>query len=113
MPSNPRIAIGHHLERLNQGGTKEVANEQLKQNGECYTLENAIPVLGVNLRWFQRSGLKLDEDLKFSEKVRTSIPIERRSKKTIDRPVFTVFNRKVGGKCIGSYGSLEKWPTIS
>jgi len=35
--------------------------------------------------------LKLHEDLKFSEKVRISVPIEWRSKKTIDRSVFTVF----------------------
>jgi len=51
--------------------------------------------------------------LKFSEKIHNkNIPIEWRSKKIIDRPLFPAFNRKIGGKYIGSYGSLEKWPTI-
>jgi len=63
------------------------------------------------LRWFQRGWLKLDEDLNFSEKVQNK-SIEWRSKKTIDRLVFTVINREVGGKCIGSHESLKKWPTI-
>jgi len=68
------------------------------------------------LRWFQRGRLKLglDEDLKFSIRFRfrISVPTEWRSQKTIDRPVSTVFNRKVGENCIGSSGNLEKWPTI-
>jgi len=79
-----------------------------------YCESSLIPNPGVKtLRWFQRGRLKLDEDLKFLEnRFRISIPIEWRSKKTIDRPVFTVINRKIGGKCICSHGSLEKWPTI-
>jgi len=48
----------------------------------------------------------------FQRRFSISVPIEWRSKKTTDRSVFTVLNRKVGGKCIGSYGSSEKWPTI-
>jgi len=62
----------------------------------------------VGLTWFQRGTIKLDEDLKFSEKVQKSVPIEWRSTKTIDCSVFTVFSRKVGGKCIGPNGSFKK-----
>ena len=77
-----------------------------------YCESSLIPNPGVKtLRWFQRGRLKLDEDLKFSEKVQNKYT-QWRSKKTIDRPVFTVINRKIGGKCICSHGSLEKWPTI-
>jgi len=37
-----------------------------------------------------------------------TVPIEWRSMETIDRSVSTVFNRKVGGKSIGSYGNFGK-----
>jgi len=48
---------------------------------------------------------------------RISLLIEWRSKKKIDRFVSTAFYCKVGGKYIGSYGSMEKlrqicWITV-
>jgi len=43
----------------------------------------------------------------FQNRFRISVPIEWQSKKTIDQTVFIVFSGKVGGKRIGSYGSLE------
>jgi len=53
--------------------------------------------LNVDLRLFQRDRRKLDEDLKFSVNVQNkcTVPIEWRSKKTMDRPVFALFNRTV------------------
>ena len=63
----------------------------------------------IQLRWFQRGSLIIDEDLRdFQKRFRLIAPIEWRSKKTIDRSVFVVINRKVGGKCTGSYRNLEK-----
>jgi len=37
------------------------------------------------------------------------ISIEWRSLRKFDRSVFTQLNSEVGKKCMGSYGSSEKW----
>jgi len=51
--------------------------------------------------------------LNFQKRFRISVPIEMTvCTLIINHPVFTAFNRKFGGKCIGSYRTLEKWPII-
>jgi len=61
------------------------------------------------LRWFQRVRLKLDKDLKFSEKVQNSCTFRR---KQLTVPFERYLIAKLGENGIGSYGSLGKWPTI-
>ena len=92
-------------------------NMSHKQGTSCYfCLETAMELSTVGLTWFQRGTIKLDEDLKFSEKVQKSVPIEWRSTKTIDCSVFTVFSRSwrkmhwlKRGVLKNSWESVEFW----
>ena len=80
----------------------------------CFYIKLVLLVFKISpiLWWFQRGGLKLDEDLKFSEKAQNKCTL-RMAKLANNWPSrFTLLCRQVGGKCICSYGTLEKWPII-
>ena len=63
----------------------------------------------VTLRIFQRSGLKLDKDLIFSGLIQNVYVYRMAKSKKIWPFHFYAIKFYIGKKCMGSYGSSEKW----